>query len=70
MAGDLVREDLKPGMPLKEVRILLGPPDEIDRGLWVYNVDRKRDGLSYACVTLELRTAHGRVRTASIESDG
>jgi hypothetical protein len=71
MVDDLVQWHLHQGMAMKQVRMLLGPPDEVaDQGTtWVYDVDREWDPLLDTCVTLELWTRANRLRHAEVMRD-
>ena len=71
MVNDLVQNRLRPGMPLRRLRRLLGPPDYRSGGLsgsWDYNVDQE-DGLMAICVSLVLHTNAGRLQHAEVYRD-
>jgi hypothetical protein len=71
MVKDLVRRHLRPGMPMKRVRSLIGPPDEVsDYGTaWLYNVDREDEFFLDTCVGLELWTHGHRLQRAFVFRD-
>lgn len=55
MVDDVVRDRVKVGMPLTDVRDLLGPPEEVTvAGTWVYFVDFEDTGFLGTCVSLSV----------------
>jgi len=71
MVDDLVHRHLRPGMPLIQVRRLLGPPDVKEDGVWgswQYEVDQE-EGLLAICVYLALETHAGRLKHAEVYRD-
>jgi hypothetical protein len=70
MVGDLVTNHLRPGVPMRHVRRLLGAPDEVAAdGTWFYSVDYESDFLLGTCVGLELYPKAGRLERAEITRD-
>jgi len=69
MVNDLVATHLRKGMPMTRVRNLLGPPEEMSDGDWVYNVNREDEVFLDTCVTLELQTQRGRLEHVSVGRD-
>jgi outer membrane protein assembly factor BamE (lipoprotein component of BamABCDE complex) len=68
MADDLVHNHLRAGMPLRQVRRLLGRPDYSADGVWSYDVNQE-EGLLAICVYLELHTHAGRLQDAEVYRD-
>jgi hypothetical protein len=69
MVDDLVTRHLRAGMPMRLVRHLLGSPDEIGDGYWLYNVSSEDEVFLDTCVTLELQTRGGRLEHALVGRD-
>ena len=69
MVNDLVATHLRKGMPMTRVRHLLGPPEEMSDGDWVYNVNREDEVFLDTCVTLERQTQRGRLKHVSVGRD-
>jgi outer membrane protein assembly factor BamE (lipoprotein component of BamABCDE complex) len=68
---DEVLDRLHRGMPLEQVRALLGKPDFVDEadGTWVYYVDLEDTSLLGTCVNLELATRRERLLRAMVLRD-
>jgi len=69
MVNDLFATHLRKGMPMTRVRHLLGPPEEMSDGDWVYNLNREDEVFLDTCVTLELQTQRGRLEHVSVGRD-
>jgi len=69
MVDDLVRNHLRPGMPMTRVRRLLGSPGDSLNGVWSYGVDREDEVFLPTCVYLELQTHGGRLQHAEVVRD-
>lgn len=60
MVEDVVRHQISSGMPMKDVRSLFGPPEEVtDGGIWVYFVDFEDTGFLGTCVSLSVYPGTG-----------
>jgi hypothetical protein len=72
--GDMVDEVaanyLRPGMPMRRARALLGPADQTNAdNTWIYNVDYERNGLLGTCVVLQLYAKGGLLERAEVVRD-
>ena len=69
MASELVEKHLRPGMSAREVRALLGTPNEITPDdIWVYYVDAE-PGLLDTCIMLQIYMTRDRLDYARVERD-
>jgi hypothetical protein len=69
MVDDLIASRLRIGIPMTRVRSLLGRPDEVAAGTWLYNVSAEADRFLDTCVVLELRTRVNRLERAAVTPD-
>ena len=69
MVDDLVDKHLKVGMPMTQVRKLLGPPDEATRSDWFYMVSAEDGSFLSTCVGLNLDISRGRLQRAIVTRD-
>jgi outer membrane protein assembly factor BamE (lipoprotein component of BamABCDE complex) len=56
MVDGLIANRLKSGMPMRDVRALLGSPDGQYPDEWLYYVSKQRSWTDEGCVSLSLRT--------------
>jgi len=71
MVDDLVAQNLKAGMPMQDVRALLGPPDATDGpSVSYYYVGFDQTSLLGDCILLEVEANDGQLRRAVVVRDG
>src|SRR5206468_721967 len=69
MVDGLIAKRLKKGLPMRDVRALLGPPDGEYPDEWLYYVTRQDSWTHEGCVSLSVRTDGKRLTDARLDYD-